>query len=191
MTYWQGMGCLLYSLYMRNKSELREYSKNIRRSLDMKSISAEIVSNIRQADFYKNARDVMIFYPLPNEVDLLGLLADNKKFYLPRMKGELLEGDELKCARYNIYEPTTDALTNFYPDIVFVPALCADTCCNRIGYGGGFYDRFLLKLRSAETKTRFYIALPEELLEADLPVCDTDMKCDGIITQKKSLFSRG
>ena len=179
------------------KQELREFAKGKRRTLDIGLISEEIVNNIRCSEVYRNSKEVMIFYPLANEVNLLGLLEDEKNFYLPRMKGENLEicpykaEDELKSGKYNIKEPISAGIVEFYPDIVFVPALCADVCCNRIGYGGGYYDRLVYNIRSGGGQTQFIIAVPEELLVSDIPVCSTDRKCDGIVTQKKASFLRG
>ena len=64
------------------KQELREFAKGKRRTLDIGLISEEIVNNIRCSEVYRNSKEVMIFYPLANEVNLLGLLEDEKNFYL-------------------------------------------------------------------------------------------------------------
>ena len=174
---------------MNNKTILRKYTKDLRKKLNMKDISQKIVDIIRETDAYKSANNVMIFYPLTNEVDLLPLLSDNKNFYLPRVNGDNLDvcpykdGDELAESTFKVKEPTCAPIDKSNLDLVFVPALSADEKGNRLGYGGGYYDRFLNRLSAVKI-----VVLPEELLSDAVPVDDSDVKCDGIITQKKASF---
>ena len=66
------------------KKELRITAKEIRKSLDIATVSKNIVAKILELDIYKSAKNVMIFYPLKDEIDLLKLAEDNdKNFYLP------------------------------------------------------------------------------------------------------------
>ncbi len=169
---------------MFNKDNLRQNAKNIRKTLDMKSISKEIVANIRESEVYKKSKSVMIFYPLKNEVDLLDLLKDDKDFYLPRVNGDELEccpykqGDELSISSFKVLEPVCKSVSKSEIDLVFVPALCVDNTCNRLGYGKGFYDRFLSDYNGASI-----IVVPEELIFKDICTSDNDVCCNGIITQ--------
>lgn len=169
---------------MFNKDDLRQKAKNIRKTLDMQSVSKKIVANIRESDVYKNSRCVMIFNPLSNEVNLLDLLCDDKKFYLPRVKGDELEccpykqGDELKLSDFNVLEPVSESVSKSEIDLVFVPALCVDEKCNRLGYGKGFYDRFLSDYEGCSI-----IVVPEELIFSEICISEYDVCCDGIITQ--------
>ena len=59
---------------MNSKKELRIQAKKIRKNLDIKIISQKLVDLIRQADIYKSADNVLIYYPKENEIDLLDLL---------------------------------------------------------------------------------------------------------------------
>ncbi len=181
-----------------NKSELRIWAKNIRKTLNLPIISNDICKNIRELDLYKKSKHVMIFYPLQNEVNLLPLLEDNKCFYLPCVKGDKLltcpyqKGDELICSDLKIMEPKTRAIKPDILDIVFTPALCVDKNFYRLGYGGGFYDRFFkngkLKMKNGKLKPKSICVIPEELIIKQLPIEDYDICCDGIITQKKASF---
>ena len=63
-------------------------------------------------------------------------------------------------------------------DVIIVPALAADKNNNRLGYGKGFYDRFISKYSKIHTIT----AIPKELLFDKLPVNNFDMKIDTVIT---------
>lgn len=168
---------------MFNKDDLRKKAKNIRANLDMKTISSKIVSNIRNLELYKNSKRVMLFYPLGNEVDLLELLNDNKQFYLPRVKGENLEvcpykyGENLLKSSFKVLEPISEAVDKNVLDLVFVPALCVDNKCNRLGYGKGFYDRFLDGFEGVSI-----IPIPQSLIFSDICADRHDVCCSGVVT---------
>lgn len=174
---------------MNTKSDLREKAKKIRKTLDMTTISKDICKNIKSDQRYKDAKHVMIFYPMKDEVNLLFLMDDDKKFYLPRVSGNILEvcpyrnGEKLNLSNKNIYEPITTAVNKDILNIVFVPALMCDNNKCRLGYGGGFYDRFL-----KDSSFKSIVVIPEELIEEKLPQEEYDIKCDDIITQKKASF---
>lgn len=176
---------------MDNKSDLRRKAKELRKKLKISEISFEIIKQIRKLDIYKNSKNIMIFYPLSEEINLLPLLNDNKNFYLPRVKEDNLEvckytyNDNLCKSCYNISEPTCSPVSSNILDIVFVPALAADNNGNRLGYGKGFYDRFLSIL---STKTKSAVVIPEELVFNEIPVDKFDVPCDFVITQKKASF---
>ena len=173
---------------MTNKDDLRQKAKRIRETLDMETISKSIVSNIRKTEVYNSAKRVMLFFPLKNEVDLRALLKDDKEFYLPRVNGEELEvcryrkGDELVMSEFKVFEPITSPVSKSIIDLVLVPALCVDEHCNRLGYGKGYYDRFL-----KDYKKMSIIVIPEELIFSDVCSEMHDICCSSFITQKKSL----
>lgn len=173
---------------MVTKKELRTKAKSIRSSLDMEKLSERIVENILVLDAYTKAKNVMLFYPLDNEVDLRRLLNDkSKSFYLPRVKGEGLVicpykiGDELTKSKYKTKEPTSAAIKNTeIIDIVFTPALMASRNFNRLGYGGGFYDRFLSKISSTAVKIT---PIPSALITDEIPIESFDETIDIIICE--------
>lgn len=171
---------------MVTKFELRKNAKEIRNSLDIKGISKSIVKNIQDSDAYKNAQNIMIFYPLEHEVDLRALLGDNKQFYLPKVQGENLlvcpfkEGDELFVSDFKTKEPQSKPVDASVLDIIFVPALMVDKNFNRLGYGGGFYDKFLAKYSKNVKKV---VAIPKALIIDSLPFEPFDVKTDVIICE--------
>lgn len=174
---------------MKNKSELRTWAKSLRKTLDISYISDKICQNIKQLELYKKSEHIMIFYPLADEINLLSLLSDNKNFYLPRVFNDNLEvcpykvNAPLKLSKYNTQEPMTDPVDKNVLDIIFTPALCSDSNFYRIGYGGGFYDRFL-----SQASAKSIIVIPHELLVSDINPEHHDIQCSGIITQKKASF---
>ena len=173
---------------MQEKKELRIKAKEIRNSLDIETISENIVKNILGLKVYQDAKNVMIFYPLKYEIHLLALLNGNKNFYLPRVNGsELLvcpykTGDELIISKFNTKEPTSKPVNPNILDIVFVPALMIDENFNRLGYGGGFYDRFLSQNATNATKI---VAIPSQLIIENIPSESFDIKMDIIVTETR------
>ncbi len=165
-----------------DKQQLRKQTKEIRSKLDMKSLSKELTLKLKQTIEYQNAHNIMIFYPLEKEVNLLSLLDDNtKNFYLPK-----IDGNELLCCRFDkktelcdscfkTKEPLSDSDNKSILDLIIVPALAADKNNYRLGYGKGFYDRFLNSFKDIRPCT--IVCIPKELIvetifpdEFDIPV---------------------
>ena len=150
------------------KEELRKEIKAKRKLINIDC--QMLVENLMKTQEYKRAKNIMIFYPLKYEVNLLSLLKDKtKKFYLPKIDGENLlccpygEGDELCVSCFKTFEPVTEA---------------CDKNNYRLGYGGGFYDRFLKNFRG---KTA--VCLPEELIVETVYPEAHDISVDLVITE--------
>ena len=65
-------------------------------------------------------------------------------------------------------------------DVTLTPAVAVDRTGRRVGYGGGFYDRFLLRTRS--DAVRVAVILAEQLVDEDLPAGAFDLRVDAIVT---------
>lgn len=165
---------------MKNKTDYRLYAKELRKMLDIELISKKLTEKIRTLHCYKSAQNVMLFYPTEYEINLLDLLKDNKNFYFPKVDNEKLlvcpVSDKYEKSKYNIMEPCSDPVDKDILDLIIVPALMADSQGFRLGYGGGFYDRFLLNC-SCKTLT----AIPKELLVEELPHETFDIKIDYLL----------
>lgn len=168
---------------MENKTCLRIWAKSLRKTLDTDKISNAIVKKIRSLDIYRTAKNVMIFYPLQFEINLLPLLEDSKNFYLPKVDGENLLvcpfkiGERLVKSEFNVSEPLSVPVSSDIPEVVFVPALAVDKNNFRLGYGGGFYDRFL-----ESSKAYSIVPVSEKLVVEKLPVDEFDIPVDCVIT---------
>lgn len=167
-----------------DKKSLRIWAKNKRKEIDMASISAVLADKLVQTEEYKSSKNIMLFYPMPEEVNLLSLLKDETKtFYLPRIKGNELEccpycvGDELCESKFHTQEPTCQACNKTVIDIVITPALACDKNGYRLGYGGGFYDRFLADFKGIKV-----VCIPKELIIETVYPEKYDIKTDLIIS---------
>lgn len=92
------------------------------------------------------------------------------------------EGDELCVSCFKTFEPVTEACDKNIVDFVIVPALCCDKNNYRLGYGGGFYDRFLKDFRGKKV-----VCLPEELIVETVYPEAHDIPVDLIITTSGQL----
>ncbi len=164
------------------KTALRISAKNLRKTLPMDEISLKLVMKIRKCPQYVNAKNVMLFYPTRDEVNLLPLLKDDKNFYFPRVDGKTLQvcpykpGDTLNKSKFNILEPCSESVEPKLLDLVIVPALMVDKNGFRLGYGGGFYDRFIINSYTT------ICPIPKELYVDELPQDKFDIPVNIVIT---------
>ena len=172
---------------MFTKEELRKKAKQIRNLLDINDISSKINAAVQTSEIYQEAKHVMLFYPLKDEIDLRPLLKDNdKQFYLPKLDGDKLvicpykEGDKLVLSTYNTQEPLTEPVDPGILDIIFIPALMVDKEFNRLGYGKGYYDKFLA---TDNLKAIRIVPIPSLLVKEELPSEEFDVQFDIIIDE--------
>lgn len=169
---------------MDKKTVLRTNAKELRKTLELDKISAGIVQKIRLQPIYQNAQNVMLFYPANYEINLLALLEDTKNFYLPKVNNKDLQVcpykpcDKLNKSKFNILEPCSAPIKPNNLDLVIVPALMADKKGYRLGYGGGFYDRFLRKNPDIAS----ICVVARQLLTNELPFEKFDIAVDYVIT---------
>jgi 5-formyltetrahydrofolate cyclo-ligase len=93
-------------------------------------------------------------------------------------------GDALVLGRWNIKVPPEEA-PEVLPDVLLVPLLAFDRKGFRLGYGGGFYDRTLVKLRALKKVTAIGIAYAGQEVDA-VPYEEFDQRLDWIMTEKES-----
>ena len=92
-----------------------------------------------------------------------------------------IPNDPLTISSLGIPEPLK--LKKVYPDIIFVPIVAFDKFGNRIGYGGGFYDRYLEKISQIKKCTTIGLAFSHQKVHK-INVENFDRKLDLILTEK-------
>ena len=92
--------------------------------------------------------------------------------------------DPLKVNKYGIPEPVSSKI--LYPDILLVPLVAYDKNLNRLGYGGGFYDRYIEKIEKIKKVIKIGLAFSYQKIK-NLPINQYDKKLDFIVTEKKIL----
>ena len=177
-----------------NKSSIRKKLLNLRK----KKYSTNISLNTNQLfELLKkkklNSKIIGCYYPFNYELDILNILdvMEKKKYSLslPKIsKNNEMNffkwsgSDPLKINKYGIPEPTSDK--KIHPDILLIPLVGFDDQLNRLGYGGGYYDRYLLKTKSNNKLLKIGVGFSFQKVKS-LPTNKYDQKLDYIITEKK------
>ena len=145
------------------KSKLRKKILKIREKINKKNIQIDFNQIIKILKKKKiNKKIIGGYYPVNFEIDDLALLKKFEKnsfiISLPVIKKNFQMdfykwsfSDPLKVNKYGIPEPEIKNIV--YPDILLVPLVAFDKNLNRLGYGGGYYDRLIEKLSK---KKKYY-----------------------------------
>lgn len=151
---------------------------------ELDRVSKLITDRIFNLDAFLNAKNVMLYYPLKSEINLLGLFeSKDKNFYFPKCdKDNLLVCpcsslcEDFEENKFKIKEPKSAHIEDIsHIDIIFVPALCVDKSLYRLGWGAGFYDRFF---SSSNSDAKKIAVISEKLICEKLPADEHDIPCD-------------
>ena len=124
--------------------------------------------------------DILNFFRKKNINISLPIIGENKQmdFF------EWSKNDPLKINKYGIVEPIS--FKKVIPDIILVPLVAFDKYLNRLGYGGGFYDRYIEKVTSIKRIVKIGLAFSYQESKK-IPVNKNDKKLNFIITEKDIL----
>ena len=175
------------------KSQLRKKILKIRKKNNKKNIQInfnQIIKILKKEKITK--RIVGGYYPVNFEIDDLELLKkfEKNKFNisLPVIKKNFQMdfykwsfSDPLKVNKYGIPEPETKNIV--YPDVLLVPLVAFDKNLNRLGYGGGYYDRLIKKLSKKKKIMKIGLAFSVQKIDK-VPINIYDQKLDYIVTNK-------
>lgn len=181
-----------------SKKELRESILARRKTIkenDKKDWDKKIRENLLNLDQFKRAKNIFIYVNMSDEVNTVELieliLAEGKTVAVPKVIPVLkaMEALEIKSfadlsesGAFGILEPTMDSKNiSKEIDIAIVPGLAFDEEKNRLGYGGGFYDKFFSKYKNIEKIALCY----EYQIVKSTPRDEFDIKMDAIITEKR------
>ncbi len=142
-----------------DKKLSRKLYRNIRKSFSESEktlFDCRITTALINSDFYKNSNLILVYVSVSDEIDTLSFISyslkNNKRIAVPYCINEnmyfceIQSLDDLCEGKYGIptVKPGNNIPVNITSDsLCIVPALCFDFSGNRIGYGGGYYDRFL------------------------------------------------
>jgi 5-formyltetrahydrofolate cyclo-ligase len=178
------------------KSKLRKEILKIREKNNKKNIQinfSQIIKILKKEKMIKKI--VGGYYPVNFEVDDLELLKIFKKknfdISLPVIKKNFQIdfykwsfSDPLNINKYGIPEPETKNIV--YPDILLIPLVAFDKNLNRLGYGGGYYDRLIKKLSKKKKIIKIGLALSVQKINK-VPTNVYDQKLDFIVTNKYTI----
>lgn len=165
---------------MITKTEVRRLILEKRKEITLDSIennSKRIIERILSLMEFQKSNNVWLFAPLNWEVDLFWImkLTDNKRFYFPKVRWNLLEfglvksKNDLKEGSFGILEPINYD-SEVYLDMVFVPWLAFTVDWKRIWFWKWFYDKYLCWTEAIKVWVCFDYQIFDDLQQDELDV---------------------
>ena len=182
---------------MDSKSYLRKTLIKLRDEISKEhrqNKNESIYHKIINSDFYKKSHNIFVFVSYGSEVDnhriIKHSLESGKRVCVPKVinKNQGMKAVEITCwsdlskSYRGILEPELkedNVISEEEIDLVLVPGVAFDHKGGRLGYGGGFYDRFLLKISK---KCKIVAIGYKEQIVNELPMDEHDVKINCIIT---------
>ncbi|MDE5619201.1 MAG: 5-formyltetrahydrofolate cyclo-ligase [Ruminococcus sp.] len=180
---------------MKDKKLLRKKFSEIRSNITEKTKKDILIRNsfIKQTENYDT---LLLYASFGTEIDTFSIAEELFGKYTVAFPKSNKEGimtfhvvkstDELHKGMYGIYEPDTSLPCPVITDstLCVMPGLAFMADGSRLGYGGGYYDRFLAKYPQIHKIALAY----EELITDNLPVMQHDLKADYILTPERMIF---
>ena len=180
-----------------NKDKIRNYLLNQRNNVKNRTTKENLITNKLERLVLKKKEAISGYIPCKSEVNVFPffkkLSAKNFSICYPFIlknnhyllfKEWIYGKTKLVSGKFNI--PTPQNKKFLLPDVLFIPLVGFDIERNRIGYGGGFYDRTLIFLNTKKKILSIGVAFDEQEYQS-IPVEKTDIKLDIIITQTRMI----
>ena len=188
-------------MLINKKADARKYYSEIRNGIsgELRQQAEELIFHSFINSFYfNNFETILCYVSVKDEVDTKNIinfcLDKSKTVYIPKCIGKemffyrIRNLSELTDGKFGIPTVNTecaDLLTDFSNALCIVPAFAFDKTGNRIGYGGGYYDRFLKKNKLCSLGLAFDLCISSKL-----PSEDYDEKVDAIITESGLIITK-
>ena len=154
------------------------------------SLSAGICEIIKNSEYYKQARQIYAYCPLGNEADICPLIEEawrsGKQVAFPKVFGkemryfEMRDFAQLAKGAFGVMEPPETIPADWPDALVLVPGVAFDRAKNRMGYGGGYYDRYF-----AEKESHILLGVAYAFQIAEyIPTEATDRRMDAVATER-------
>lgn len=177
-----------------SKAAWRRWARQVRSGLDLGTSSTQICEQLSAVETFVTARHILLYLPLSTEIDLrpLATLHPHKSWGIPRCLPEAQlawhcwdprRTDVYVQGRFGLLEPRADAplMDLDQVELVLVPGMAFDLWGGRLGYGKGYYDRFLARYPGVKT---IGICPQACLLSTPLPSDPWDVPMQGVITEE-------
>lgn len=175
------------------KKEIRKTIKSLRESKDdryMFNASVLINHQLFEHDYFKNAKTIGFYVSKQYEVETILAIEQalkNKRIAVPKVEGEIMNFYRIKAlsdleeGSFGVFEPTTPYITRPNKmDLIVVPLVAFNRKKYRVGYGKGFYDKYLKDYKGHTIGLAYSFQETKEEFEEEF-----DMPLDFIITEKE------
>lgn len=186
---------------MQNHQELRQRNRELRAALDARRLDAAasaLCARLIALPEYQSAQRVAAYFAVNGEIGLQPLIehawAHGKQVYLPNLDQKALrfspyfEGQAMRKNRFRLPEPDVDESEMLTPeqlDLVLAPLVVFDADGNRIGMGGGYYDRSFAFRKLPGNDSPKLIGVAHELQKVDrLEPQVWDVRLDKVVTER-------
>ena len=185
-----------------NKEALRERVLTLRSNMeveDWRVKSDQIISSLKKTDIYKAAKTTHVYISMNERFEVCtdklieDLLDSDKRVVVPITNfdsltlshSEITSISDLKKNKWGVSEPAEISPVKVSElDLIIVPMVAADRSRNRLGYGKGFYDRFLAQAGAKKVGLIF-----DAFLFDEIPTEEFDEKLDVIISEEEVIFA--
>ena len=180
---------------MATKKELRDEILGRRRQMspeEVRRLSEMVCGRVLKTEAYRGCTSLCVYMPIRNEVEadlLIGpALADGKRVYIPKVVGDEMvfnawdPENMIEDGPFHIRESASEEiLTPDETTLVIMPGSVFDLQCHRIGYGGGFYDKYLSRWPMCR---RMAVCFDLQIVEA-LPAETHDINPEMIVSEER------
>ena len=156
----------------------------------MKIASKQIHKKLQKSKIFREANKIGAYYPIGSEVltqDIMQeILSNGKELFLPKVKGKEIEFrgiTDFSCLErggFEIMEPKDDCPSDNFLDLLLVPTVGISKDGVRLGYGHGFYDKFL-----SENKITTIALTYEKQIIKKIPKSNHDILMNWILTEDR------
>lgn len=184
---------------MPDIEQLRQDKRTRRAALDagrLERAARSLAERVLELPAYRAADKIAAYFAVNGEIGLTGVidaaLAAGKRVYLPHIDGEMLRfapyfhGQKMRLNRFRLPEPDVENDAMLAPpelDLVLVPLVAFDRERNRIGMGGGYYDRSFAFRKAAGEDAPRLVGVAHELQRVDaLAPQPWDVRLDLVVT---------
>ncbi len=177
------------------KAALRKHllEKRDATSAELRDISSgKIYENLKNLSAYNNSENIACYFPIGSEIDtrdiMLNILERGKNLLLPKIVNGDIEFyvvpnlEKLEKGSFEIMEPKDSCKKAEKIDCVLIPTIAVSKLGVRLGYGKGYYDRFL----SSTNAVKISLTYSKQIVKS-IPSDSHDIKIDWIVTEDENM----
>ncbi len=189
-------------IVLKNKDKIRKEALFFRKKMAFKNkllFDKLILENLYKIDEFRNSQTILTYVSKESEINTLPVIIDalenGKKVAVPKclndteMQFYYIDSiDQLEKGNFSVLEPkeNLDVVDNFDGAFMVVPSLAVDMLGYRVGYGKGFFDRYLAKHKLTTAVLCYHSFLYLKLLCNRL-----DYRCNFVVTDKCIIKGKG